>query len=66
MIFFINSFYMNSKCTSWLSSPNTFIPSDTELKYIATCLLENPYASSKKEKKRNILIDKTFEKKLYR
>lgn len=65
MIFFINFFYMNSKCILWLLSLNIFIFLDIELKYIVICLLENLYVFLKKEKKWNILIDKMFEKKLY-
>lgn len=65
MIFFMNFFYMNSKCILWLLSLNIFIFLDIELKYIVICLLENLYVFLKKEKKWNILIDKMFEKNIY-
>lgn len=51
MIFFMNFFYMNSKCILWLLSLNIFIFLDIELKYIVICLLENLYVFLKKEKK---------------
>lgn len=49
MIFFMNFFYMNSKCILWLLSLNIFIFLDIELKYIVICLLENLYVFLKKK-----------------